>query len=299
MRPLTYALTICLYLSTPAIAQTQTPSIPLVNKNVSTPNFSALTIHGPVNVVIDAQKKPSAPSLQIFGDTKTVSAVTWEVKNQTLYLGTKWDYWPHRGDRLTIKLNTTPSQLNKINFNSNGSLFGKGLTGTLALTATGKGCIKLCTKKLNLKSLYASNKVNITLHNISSSNLTIQNETTGKIKIEGDVALHTINVTGNGDLIIYWLDSSYLKVNSRGNGRIFLAGITKILDVNLSEKAHLFAKQLRSESGFVKTQNQAYAEVAIKNKLSALAKDDSIIYYATPVNFVNTYTETTGVVLAN
>ena len=297
MKSLAYVFAICFCFSTPVVAQTSSP--PLVIKNVATPSFAGLAIQGPVNVIIDTKVKSSIPSLQIFGDAKTVSAVTWKVKNQTLYLGTKWNYWPRRGDRLTIKLNTTPSQLNKINFNSNGSLFGKGLTGTLALTATGKGCIKLCTKKLNLTSLSASDKVNITLHNISSSNLTIQDGTAGKIKLEGDVALHAINVTGNGDLIIYWLDSAYLQVNSRGNGRIFLAGIAKTLDVNLSEKTHLFAKQLRSENGFVKTQNQAVAEVTIKNKLNALAKDDSIIYYATPVNFVNTYTETTGVVLAN
>ncbi len=297
MKPLACLFAICFFFSTPVIAAPP----PLVVKNVSTPFFSGLVIQGPVNVIIDTQTqiKPSTPSLQVFGDPKTVAAVNWKIKNHILYLGTKWTYWPRKGDRLSIRLNITPSQLNQINFNSNGSLFGKGLTGTLSLTATGEGCIKLCTKKLDLKSLYAGNKVNITLHNIVSSNLTIQNESAGKIRLGGDIALHKLNVTGNGDLNIYWLDSPYLQINGSGNGRIFLAGITKNLDVNLSKKTHLFAKQLRSDNGFIKTKNQAYAEVTIKNKLSALAKDASIIYYSTPVNFLNTYTETSGLVLAN
>jgi hypothetical protein len=297
MKSLAYVLALCLFCPTLVVAQT--PPSPLVSKKIAIPTFSVLAIKGPINVTIDAKTKPSTPGLQIFGDPKTVSAVTWKIKNHTLYLGAKWTYWPRQGDRLTIQLNTTPSQLSQIDFDSSGNLCGKGLTGTLSLTAAGKGHVNLYTKKLNLKSLYAKDKVDITLHNIASSQLTVQNATAGKVRIVGEADLRRINFTGNGNLAIYWINSPYLEVNANGQGNILLAGVAKTLDAHLSQRVHLFARQLRAEEGFIQTQNQARTEITITNKLSASAKDASVIYYARPVKFLNTYTKNTGVVLAN
>ncbi|WP_218814317.1 GIN domain-containing protein [Rickettsiella endosymbiont of Dermanyssus gallinae] len=299
MKPLLYCLLpILSYFSMPVTAQTL--STPLVRKNVAVQAFSALSIQGPVNVTIDtSQTNPSIPPLQIFGDPKTVSAVTWKIKNHTLYLDTKWTYRPHRGDKLTIKVNTTPSQLSQIDFNSNGRLFGQGLTGSLSLISRGNGSINLSTNKLNLKSLVSHGESNISLYHVNSTDLSIQGKNSGKIKIEGDVALHTINLTGNGTLLVHWVNSPYLKINASGNEKIFLAGVTKTLDMHLSEKSHLFAKQLRAENGFVETKNQANAKVSVKQKLSALAQDNSTIYYSKPVEFLNTFTKNTGLVLSN
>lgn len=299
MKPLIYCLLpILSYFSMPVTAQTLSTS--LVRKNVVVPAFSALAIQGPVNVTIDtSQTNPSIPALQIFGDPKTVSAVTWKIKNHTLYLDTKWTYRPHRGDRLTIKVNTTPSQLTQIEFNSNGRLVGQGLTGSLSLISRGNGSITLCTNKLDLKSLVTHGENNISLYHINSTDLTIQGENAGKIKIEGSVALHTINLTGNGTLLAHWVNSPYVKINASGKENIFLAGVTNTLDAHLSEKSHLFAKQLRAENGFVETKNQTRAKVTVKQKLSALAQDNSTIYYSKPVEFLNTFTKNSGLVLSN
>lgn len=292
-----YALAIFCF-STPVIAQTT--STPLVSKNVATPYFSALAIQGPVNVYINAIQTASAtPTLQLFGDFKTVSAVTWKIKNQTLYLGTKWDYWPQHGDHLTIKVNIPPAQLKQIYFNSPGSLLGKGLSGSLVLITQGNGSIKLCTNKLNLSLLSVNGKTNITLHHIHSTNLIIQGKNDGKIRLEGEVALKAINLAGNGNLMLYWINSPHLNINATGTGKILLAGIVKTLDIHLAQKAFLFAKFLRADNGFIETQNQAHAEITIKNKLNTLAKDESIIYYSKPVKFLNSFSQNTGLVLAN
>lgn len=299
MKPLVYCLLpILSYFSMPVSAQTL--ATPLVRKNVAVQAFSALAIQGPVNVTIDtSQTNPSIPPLQIFGDPKTVSAVTWKIKNHTLYLDTKWTYRPHRGDQLTIKVNTTPSQLNRIDFNSNGRLVGKGLTGSLSLISRGNGSIKLCTNKLDLKSLVTQGESDISLYHINSTDLSIQGKNSGKIKIEGDVVLHAINLTGNGTLMVHWVNSPYLQINAAGKEKIFLAGITKTFDAHLSEKSQLFAKHLRAENGFVETKNQASAKVSVKQKLSALAQDNSTIYYSKPVEFLNTFAKNTGLVLSN
>ncbi|MES2998139.1 MAG: DUF2807 domain-containing protein [Pseudomonadota bacterium] len=297
MKPLAYyALAIFFCFLAPIVAA-QTPYAPIVSKNVAIGTFSALDVQNPVNVTINATSTTSTPSLQILGDPKSVSSVTWKIKNHTLYLATKWNYWPRQGDRLTVKVNLSSSQLNQIRFTSNGCLIGKGLTGSLALITKGRGCIKLCTDKLNLRSITVDGKTNITLHHIKSTHLVVQGKNDGKIKIEGEVALQTIHLAGNGNLIIYWVNTPYLKINATGTGKIFLAGIAHSLDVQLAQKAYLFSKQLRANNGFVETQNQAQAEISITNRLGALAKDKSTIYYSPHVDFMNTYTENRGLIL--
>lgn len=270
-------------------------SIPLISKKIALRDFTTLDIQGPVNVYIDATQPNS--SLQILGDAKTVSAVTWKEKNHILYLGTKWMYRPSVNDRLTIKVNTASGKINQIRFCSNANLFGKGLTGTLSLLAVGTGHINLYTNKLNLKSLYSNGKENILLHNIYSSKLSVKTHNADNIKILGEVDLNSINFTGDGNLIVYWVNSPYLKINATGRGKIVLAGVAKVLDVDLTQKTHLFAKQLNVQQGFIKTQKHAQVEVKITSKLRAYAKDNSVIYYYPPIKFLSVYTEGAGLIL--
>jgi hypothetical protein len=278
------------------VAQTATP---FVVKNEAIGTFSGLDIRNPVNVVIEAAPAISTPTLQILGDPKSVAATTWAVKNHILYLATKWNYWPRQGDRLTIKVNVSPSQLNQIRFTSNGCLIGKGLTGSLTLTTKGSGCIKLCANKLNLKSLTVDGKTSIMLYDIDSTNLVVQGRNNGKIKIEGDVALQSIRVAGNGSLMVYWVDTPCLKISAMDTEKIVLAGVVRNLDVQLTGKTCLLAKQLQVENGFVETQNQAQAEITVRDRLNALAKDRSVIYYSPNVDFISSYTESSGLVLSN
>jgi hypothetical protein len=298
MKLLTYS-TLAIFCLISIVAKAQIPTTRLINKNVAIPSFSALRIQGPINVTIDAsQPYPMAPPLQILGDPKTVAAVNWKLDNHTLYLGTKWNYWPQQGDQLTIKLNVGPAQLKHITFNSDGRLFAKGLSGSLSLTASGNGTITLCTHKLNLKSLDANGKANIIIHNMLSSHLVVQDKSAGKISLEGEAMLDTLDFTGDGYLRIYWINSPYLKITASGKGRVFLAGIAKRLDIQLVQKVQLLAQQLRAEEGLVKTQDQARAEVNIK-QLSALAKNNSRIYYSQPVSSLTTYAQNQSLILAH
>lgn len=297
-----FTFAVFFFLSASALGQTtQIPAVHLIRKNLSVASFSELVIQGPVNVNIDATPKNSSsvPALQIFGDPKTVSEVTWKLKDHTLYFGTKWDYSPHPGNLLTIKVNILPSQLQKIQFNSNGRLWGKGLSGSLVLISKGNGCINFCTNNLNLKLLVMDGKANINLHHIKSTHLIIQGKNDGNIKIRGDIGLQAINLTGKGNLMIHWVDSAYLKIRASNAEKIFLAGISKEIDIHLTQKANLSAKQLRANNGFVETQNQAHTEITVKNRLSALANDESTIYYSTPVDFISAYTQGTGLILSH
>lgn len=277
------------------VSLAQVSSRPIMCKNIPINSFDSLDIKGPINVYINATQ--ALPSLQILGDQNRVSAVTYSEKNHTLHLGTKPIYRSEPGEKLTIRVNASPTQIKQIRFNSNGSLFGKGLAGSLSLYAEGKGQINLYTNRLNLKSLYCNNNKNIIFHNLFSSNLEIEIHNSHNLVLQGIVSLKKINSTGNGNLLVYWVNTPYLRIEASGKEKICLAGIDKILDAKLSQDTRLNAQQLRVQQGFVKTEMQAQATVNVKNTLRASAKDNSIIYYTSPKNFINNYTEGLGLVL--
>lgn len=296
MKVIAYCLLISLSLfSLLGYAQSPSQREPIISKNIAINDFDSLDIQGPVNVYIDATQNHT--SLQVLGDPKRVFAVTYNEKNHILHLGTKPIYRSRPGESLTIRVNTSPGQIKKIQFNSNASLFGKGLTGSLSLRAQGSGQINLYTNKLNLKSLYSNGNESIIFHNILSSNLKIETHNSHHVVIQGIVSLNKVNCTGNGNLLVYWVNSSYLTINASGKEKISLAGIAKTLDIQLSQNVHLFAQQLRAQEGFIKTKKRAQAIVNIRNTLRAFAKGNSVIYYSSPVNFISRYSEDEGLVL--
>ncbi|MGC1854825.1 MAG: DUF2807 domain-containing protein [Candidatus Aquirickettsiella sp.] len=296
MKVIIYCLLVSLSLFS-LVGHAQLPSQrgSIISKNIPINDFDSLDIQGPVNVYIDATQAHT--SLQILGDPKRVFAVTYSEKNHILHLGTRPIYRSVPSERLTIRVNTSPAQIKQIQFDSNASLFGKGLTGCLTLHAKGAGQVNLYTNKLNLKSLYSNGNESIIFHNLLSSNLKIEAHNSHNIALQGIVSLNKINFTGNGNLQVYWVNSPYLRIDANGKGKISLAGVVKTLDIQLSQDIQLFAQQLRTHQGFVKTENQAQAIVNVRNTLRAFAKDDSVIYYSTPVNFISKYSKGKGLVL--
>ncbi|MFZ0219015.1 MAG: DUF2807 domain-containing protein [Candidatus Aquirickettsiella sp.] len=294
------AIIFCLFISLSlfsVLIQAELPphEKPIICKNISVNDFDSLNIEGPINVYIDATQTHT--SLQILGDPKRVNAVTYSEKNHVLYLGTKPIYWSAPEERLTIRVNTSPAQIKQIQFNSNASLLGKGLSGSLTLHAQKAGQINLYTNKLNLKSLYSNGNESIIFHNILSTNLKIETHNSHHVVIQGIVSLNKINCTGSGNLLVYWVNSPYLNIQASGKEKIRLAGIVKTLDTKLSQDVQLFARQLHAQQGFIKTKKRAQATVNIRNSLRAFAKNKSVIYYSTPINFISRYSEGEGLVL--
>lgn len=290
----------CLFISLLLFSLISHAQLPLhresvITKNIAINDFDSLDIQGPVNVYIDATQNHT--SLQIIGDPKRVYAVTCTEKNHILSLGTKPIYYSAPNERLTIRLNTLPRQIKQIQFNSNASLFGKGLSGSLSLHAQGAGQINLYTNKLNLKSLYSSGNKNVIFHNILSSNLKIETHNSNNVVIQGIVSLNKVNCTGNGNLLVYWVNSPYLIINASGKGKISLAGTAKTLDIKISQDIELLAQQLHAQEGFIKTEQRAQAIVNIRNTLRAFTKGHSVVYYLSPINFISSYSEGKGLVL--
>jgi Putative auto-transporter adhesin, head GIN domain len=285
--------------SWPTIAAT--PSTALTQRTVTHIGaFQVLAVEGRINVLIQTRKtlSPSTQPVTLFGDPQSVRAVEPFFKDGRLLLKTRWDYLPQAGQRLSVRIIVTPDQLKEIDFASNGRLVGCGLTGQLKLIARGSGTIDLHTQHLNLTTLTLEGKTHLSIDNLRSQSLAISGRNDGKVTLTGIAHLNSVNLTGQGQLSLYWVDSPRLTIRLAGQQTLALAGVAKTLDVQLKQDARLDAQSLRSKNGFIATANQSIANVSVNNQLSTSAKDQSHIYYTQAAKLMNTYTFERGTVLA-
>ncbi len=262
--------------------------------------FQRLAVEGRINVLIQTKKMiPSTTQrVTLFGDPKSVRAVEPSFKDGRLLLKTRWDYLPQAGERLSVRVIVTPDQLKEIDFASNGRLVGCGLSGQLKLIARGSGTIDLHTQHLNLTTLTLDGKTHLRIDNLRSHSLTISGRNDGNVTLTGIAHLNSVNLTGQGQLSLYWVDSPRLTIRLTGQQKLALAGVVNTLDVQLTQTARLDAQSLRSKNGFIATADQSTANVSVNNQLSTSAKDQSHIYYTQAAKLMNTYTFERGTVLA-
>lgn len=111
----------------------------------------------------------------------------------------------------------------------------------------------------------------------------------GSMKIDGNIILENLTYNGSGPLEMYWVNSSNVKVVGNGNGKISLAGVVGLLDLNLHNHTLVDAKYLHAERVFAKTTDYARADIWAKENSTTLARDYSNIYYYNDSGFVGAY----------
>ena len=134
-----------------------------------------------------------------------------------------------------------------------------------------KGQIKLCQL-----DLHGTGKVNFT--NVKSDNLSINMYDSVVTKIEGQVSIRQLYMSGRSWLRVFWNDSSYLIVKGTDNTFAQIAGKVNTLDVELNKCAQLNGKFLRSKESYVKTHDESRADIYAKCSSDSIAEDSSNIY---------------------
>lgn len=111
----------------------------------------------------------------------------------------------------------------------------------------------------------------------------------GSMQLDGDIVLQNIEYNGRGPLELHWINSSHVKIVGNGNGKIYLAGVTELLDINAHNHTWVDARYLRANRAFVKTTGYARADIWAKENSTTLARDFSNIYYYHDSGFVGAY----------
>ena len=109
--------------------------------------------------------------------------------------------------------------------------------------------------------------------------MTVISDDASDVYISGVVNLRQLIDEGSGNVMIYWVNSPELQLQSRGSGNIQLAGIVKVLHARLSGHSNLDAPYLRVYTALIQTMQNASAKVLALNELDAFAGDHSNIYY--------------------
>lgn len=118
-----------------------------------------------------------------------------------------------------------------------------------------------------------------------------------RTSVAGYADLKRLNATGNACVHLYWVNSSAATVFLNKNARVGLAGRVGNLDVYVADNARFGGQYLHATNVYVKTRNNAHANVSGSRRIFASAIDNSSIYYFGPSNNVSRNTADLGIVV--
>jgi len=109
--------------------------------------------------------------------------------------------------------------------------------------------------------------------------------------------LTRLQVSQGAQVTVVSLNNLYFQALVQDNSRLVLFGVARRLDLTAMNFAAIDAKQIKSRTGFVNTNQYAQASVLTSGGLSAWARDQSNIYYYTDPLMVAPYLDLSGSVL--
>lgn len=250
----------------------KTVSIP-VQQSRSLIAFQRINIEGKINVSLHTGYRQ--PKIILIGDPRDLKQIKIKVSNGMLsvYLDSAY---PRHGSILA-KIYT--QKLNTFTFNGIGKITGNNLrSGTLDLAINNPQTTTL-GGTLFLGALIAAGGGTIKIANVHTPNLTLLVKDSTKVKLIGVIGIAKINVYANSLVSLYWVKTKKLKIRGQGNAQVALAGTVNHLDVELWDNAHFNGRYLRTKCAFVKTHDQAIADLNALNRQHTLATNVSNIYF--------------------
>lgn len=219
-------------------------------------------------------------------------------------------------------------QLRNLTNSGNGLILGRTIISKqLTVNASGTGSIYL-GGKMNLKEVTQTGSGTITLIGAESPALNVLVKGNGNVNISGKVGIENIVHDGDGCLSIIGADSDGVCITTAGNGvtsifgymnlrevvardssRLFvlwvyskhvnvratdqavvgLAGTAAKMNIELDDNACFQGEYMRSCVLYIKTQDDARANVAADLKIYATTGDSSYIYYFGSPNILTSF----------
>ena len=127
-----------------------------------------------------------------------------------------------------------------------------------------------------LKSKHWDGQIKDLVHNSSSNAI-----------MDGFISINKLIKTGEGRLIIYWLDGSQDLVATISSGKAYLAGQVKRLILRTTGNSHFNGQHLISRRVLIKSSDQSTVQVHPVNALTVFSTDQSHVGYVRPVSYSN------------
>jgi len=148
----------------------------------------------------------------------------------------------------------------------------------LVLSTNGDAKIDL-SGNINLANIHARGQTHIEMTGVNSKRSKIELFDKSYAKLTGMLGVCDLNIHQQSCLIMHWVNATTLKFVLGDNAYVQLAGHVNLLDAELFEKSKLAARFLRSERTFVKTHDEAVAEISTVRAQHTYALDRSHIDY--------------------
>ena len=152
--------------------------------------------------------------------------------------------------------------------------------GTLYLhTDEEEATTKVTVGLHRLHRLIVDGAASVHTKQLTSSSLSIDANTSGRIELAGMFTLNRILSSGSGSIQIQWVDSPRLRIDGSGQSHIRLAGVVNSVEMRLRDESEFHGQYLRVDRMFIQTKKDALAKLLVNNSLRAFAYDNSNIYY--------------------
>jgi len=192
------------------------------------------------SVNIKAYSSQLLSGIEVVGDKSKVKFLNIEVKNNVLYLSDQ---------------------------------------GSQEAAANGLNTyVKLFTP--NLVQINHSGSGRLVVEQLSPHSFSAESHGSGEMKVSGyHIPLSNLKATHSGRIYMSDIKSKNLKVCASGHYKLFLTGQVGVLTAEADGHGRLDASQLAANNVLVKASGNSQVVLNVRSKLSAVAHDNSRIYY--------------------
>jgi hypothetical protein len=276
------------------------PTTPVMQAKVDTrfytpDDFIRLDIKANVNLHIHTGARRAWFSVN--GDTRDLDEIKWEVKKNKNTLRIRLDgRYPKHGP---ITVDVGLRELYDIKYIGKGNIIGRRLYSNQldVKIKNGENTTTLLEGHMNLNRVMLRGAGNMELRDTASQSMQLYLGGKVRVKISGIMRLKSLTMHRNAALIVSHARSKFLNITMAGSSRAKLSGHAQFVIANLEGASQLNARGLRINEAFVKTQDNAIAQIYVLNKQHTLATDQSNIYYYNKPTYNTNFMGKNGAVL--
>ncbi len=244
-------------------------------------DFQQVYVHGPFNVRLHTHRHQKA-SLKIESYPSDLKHIYSYVKDGVLYvsdgkekarIGRRQFLMQHP----TLDINIP--EFHGLTYKGEGDIEAHRIRSSLLDLWIMNDKKAVFDGRMNLRHLTLIGQGCTKITGIRSRELSIKLEGAPKVELKGDANLKRVEMDGRGVLDLYWVKSHDLIVRLNGSSQLKLAGKVNRLDGVFSGHSHFSGQYLRVKEAFVKTHDEATADMVAVENQHALATHKSDIYY--------------------
>lgn len=248
------------------------PPVPMVQDRLLAP-FSHIAVEGVMNIKLQTGCKKTQVTLH--GSKNDLAKVYTLVKNQMLVI--RFTVMPKFGN---VTADICTRQLRSFRYRGAGVVVGHNIHSRLLdLNIRNSERTVLNGTSINLNKLVADGPGYIEVTGVRSPYLQIVVlKGNPKIKLRGIMRLAMLKAK-SGFLDLYWVTNDILNISAFGTANMSLAGIANRLELDLHGSSRFNGRYLRVSRTFVKTFDNAVAEINSIDRQHTLASGASDIQF--------------------